>query len=419
LLWRALYKKKGPTGNMNRPPLQGIRVADFTWLWAGAYATGLLAMLGAEVIKIESMNRVDQTRTMTFTIGKAFQGVEESPVFNTINLNKLSVKLNLKQPRAVELAKRIVKISDVVAENMRPGAMEKLGLSYEVLKGIKPDIIMLSSSAFGDAGPFRTYGGYAPNFTCASGLANLTGYSDGTPNPMTGSTDLMAAISGAFALVVALNYKQRTGRGQHIDLSSVESQSSLAGSALMEYLVNGRVQHRMGNRDQIMAPHNCYRCRGEQKWVSIAVSTPEEWDAFCGVLGNPDWTGEERFSDAYERWRNQEELDRLVTEWTLSYTHYEVTAMLQKAGVAAMPSLSNEEIVHDPHFKHRGTSMTVEHPVMGSQVVFGVPWHFSKTPVKVHKASPIMGESNDYVFGELLGLSSDEINRFVDEKIIY
>ena len=403
----------------NRALLQGIRVADFTWLWAGAYATGLLAMLGAEVIKIESMNRVDQTRTMTFTIGKAFEGVENSPVFNSINLNKLSVKLNLKEPKAVEIAKRIVEISDVAAENMRPGAMEKLGIGYEVLKQLKPDIIMLSSSAFGAKGPFRTYGGYAPNFTCASGLAHLTGYSDGTPNPMTGSTDLMAAISGAFALVVALNHKQRTGRGQHIDVSSVESQSALAGNALMEYLIDGRVQHRIGNRDQIMAPHNCYPCRGEQKWVSIAISTPGEWRAFCNAIGSPAWTEEERFADSYMRWNNQDELDRLVSEWTITRTHYEVMELMQKAGVAAMPSLSNEEIVHNPHFKHRGISTTVNHPVMGEQVVFGVPWHFSRTPVKVTKASPIMGESNDYVFGELLGMSSDEIRRLVDEGVIY
>jgi benzylsuccinate CoA-transferase BbsF subunit len=202
-------------------------------------------------------------------------------------------------------------------------------------------------------------------------------------------------------------------------MSSVESQSALAGNALMTYMVNGRVQNRVGNRDQVMAPHNCYRCKGAQKWVSIAVSTPEEWDAFCTVLGNPDWTGEERFADAYGRWNNQEELDRLVTEWTLNYTHYEVTDMMQKAGVAAMPSFSNEEIVHDPHFKHRSISTTVEHPVMGEQVVFGVPWRFSKTPVKVRKASPIMGESNDYVFGELLGLSADEIAQLIEDKVIF
>jgi benzylsuccinate CoA-transferase BbsF subunit len=297
--------------------------------------------------------------------------------------------------------------------------MERLGLGYDVLKEIKPDIIMLSSSAFGSKGPLRTYGGYAPNFAGGSGLANLTGYSDGTPNPMTGSTDLMSAVTGAFAVVAALNCRQQTGEGQNIDLSSLESQSALAGDALMEYLMNGRVQHRRGNRDRIMAPHNCYRCRGEDKWVSIAIATGEEWDALCGVMDNPDWVREPRFADAYGRWSNQDELDRLVTEWTINYTHYEVTEMLQNAGVAAMPSLSNEEIVNDPHFKHRGISTTVEHPVMGEQVVFGVPWRFSKTPAVVTKASPLMGESHGYVFGELLGLSDDEISRLTEEGAIY
>jgi len=404
---------------MNRTALQGIRVADFSWLWAGSYATGLLALMGAEVIKIESMTAVDQTRVMSFTIGKSFEGVESSYVFNAINSNKLSVKLNLKKPQAIDLAKRIVQVSDIVAENMRPGTMERLGLGYNVLKDVKPDIIMLASSAFGGKGPQRVYGGYAPGFACASGLANLTGYRDRTPNPMTGSTDLMAAITGAFALIIALNYKQKTGLGQYIDLSSVESQAILAGDTIMEYLMNGRVQYRDGNRDRIMAPHNCYRCRGEDKWVSIAISTPEEWNSFCEILGNPPWTRDERFADAYERWKNQEELDKLVTAWTLNYTHYEVTDMLQKAGVAAMPSLSNEEIVNDPHFKQRGESTTVEHPVMGKVAVFGVPWRFSKTPAKITKAAPVMGESNNYVFRELLGLSSNEISRLVEEKVIF
>ena len=306
---------------MNRNALQGIRVADFTWLWAGSYATGLLALMGAEVIKIESMTAVDQTRVMSFTIGKAFEGVESSFVFNAINLNKLSVKLNLKKPQAVDLAKRLVQVSDIVAENMRPGTMERLGLGYNVLSNVKPDIIMLSSSAFGGKGPQRAYKGYAPSFACASGLANLTGYGDRAPNPMTGSTDLMAAITGAFALIAAMNYKQRTGLGQYIDLSSVESQAILAGDTIMDYLMNGRVQYRDGNRDRIMAPHNCYRCRGDDKWVSIAISTPEEWNSFCEALGNPSWTRDKKFADTYERWKNQEELDRLIAAWTLNYTH--------------------------------------------------------------------------------------------------
>ena len=404
---------------MKRAALEGVRIADFCWLWAGAYATGLMALLGAEVIKIESMARVDPSRMMTLTIGQAFEGVEHSPVFNSINLNKLSVKLNLKLPKAVELAKKIIQISDVASQNMRPGAMDKMGLGYETLREVKPDIIMLSSSSFGAEGPLRRYGGYAPSFAAYSGLTHLTGYSDAPPNPMTGSTDLMSATTSAFAIIAALNHRQNTGQGQHIDLSSVESLAVFTGDALMDYIMNGRVRSRRGNQDDIMAPHNCYRCRGNDKWVSIAVSKEDEWQAFCQVMGNPDWTRDEKFSDAYCRWKYQEELDRLVTEWTVNYTHYEVTEMLQKVGVAAMPSFSNQEIFSDPHFKERKLAVEVEHPVMGKQVVLGAPWKLSETPAKVTKASPTMGENDEYVFGELLGMPSSEIKQLMDEQVIY
>ncbi len=404
---------------MRRAALEGVRIADFCWLWAGAYATGLLAFLGAEVIKIESMARVDPSRRMTLTIGQAFEGVDHSPVFNSINLNKLSIKLNLKQPKAVELAKRIVQISDVASQNMRPGAMDKMGLGYEALKEVKPDIIMMSSSSFGAEGPLRRYGGYAPSFAAYSGLTHLTGYRDGPPNPVTGSTDLMSATTGAFSILAALNHRQNTGQGQHIDLSSVESLAVFTGDALMDFIMNGRVRSRRGNRDDIMAPHNCYRCRGDDKWVSIAVSTEEEWQAFCHIMGNPDWTRDGKFSDARSRWQNQEELDRLVTEWTVNYTHYEVTGILQKAGVAAFPSLSNQEIFSDPHFKERKLAVEVEHPIMGKQVVLGAPWKLSETPAEVTKASPTMGENNEYVFGELLGMPGSEIKQLMDEQVIY
>ena len=404
---------------MNRYALEGVRIADFCWLWAGAYATGLLALLGAEVIKIESMARPDPSRKMTLTIGQAFDGVEHSPVFNSINLNKLSVRLNLKQPAAVELAKKIVQISDVASENMRPGAMDSIGLGYDVLKEVKPDIIMLSSSAFGAEGPLRRYGGYAPSFACYSGLAHLTGYSDGPPNPLTGSTDLMSATTSAFAIMAALNHRQHTGQGQHIDMASVESLAVFTGDALMEYIMNGRVQSRNGNHDRIMAPHNCYRCRGDDKWVSIAVATDEEWQAFCNAAGHPEWASDERFSDTYSRWKNERELNDLIGEWTVNYTHYEVTEILQKAGVAAIPSFSNEEIFSDPHFKARELAIEVEHPSMGKQVVLGPPWRLSETPARVTKSAPTIGENNEYVFGEILGMSGKEIARLIEEEIIY
>ena len=399
--------------------LEGVRIADFCWSWAGAYATGLLAFLGAEVIKIESMARLDPSRVMTLTIGQSFEGVDNSPIFNSINLNKLSVRLNLKKPQAVMLAKDIIRLSDVVSENMRPGAMEGVGLGYDVLKEVKPDIVMLSSSAFGSEGPLRRYGGYAPSFACYSGLAHLTGYNDGPPNPLTGSTDLMSATTSAFAIMAALNHRQQTGQGQYIDLSSVESLSVFTGDALMDYIMNGRVQTRNGNHDRIMAPHNCYRCKGDDKWISIAVATDEEWQALCNAVGHPEWASDERFADAYRRWKNEEALDELIGEWTINRTHYEAMEILQSAGVAAMPSFSNEEIFNDPHFKARGLAVEVSHPVMGNQIVLGPPWRLTETPAGVVKAAPLIGEHNEYVFGELLGMPTTEIKRLIDDEVIY
>jgi len=207
------------------------------------------------------------------------------------------------------------------------------------------------------------------------------------PNPMTGSTDLMSATTSAFAILAALNYRQQTGYGQYIDLSSVESLAVFTGDALMEYIMNGRVQSRNSNRDRIMAPHNCYRCQGEDKWVSIAVANDDEWQALCQAAGNPEWAMDERFADVFGRWKNQEELDRIIAGWTISLTHYEVTQILQKAGVAAMPSFSNAEIFADPHFKERGLAVEVQHPAMGKQVVLGPPWRFSETPRQGHQVS--------------------------------
>jgi len=403
---------------MHRSALQGVRIADFTWVWAGPYATMLLAYLGAEVIKIESRTRVDSARLGSITTGQVSSDLDSSSVFNNVNLNKLGVTLDLSRPKGVELAKRIVRISDVVAENMRPGAMARLGLGYEDLVQIKPDIIMLSSSAFGATGPYREYIGYAPHFSAFSGLAYAAGYADGEPNILTGSTDIRSATTSAFAILAALNYRQRTGQGQHIDLSSSETLSVLIGEILMDYTMNHRQPSRHGNRDAIMAPHNCYRCKGDDKWVSIAVATDQEWEALCQAMGNPEWTRDERFSDAYSRWQNQEHLDRLIGRWTMNYSHYEVMELLQASGIAAMPSFSAEELFADPHLRERKAVTDVEHPVMGKQVVLNPPWKLSATPAKIERAGPVLGEHNEYVFGQLLGMPKEEIAQLIEEKVI-
>ncbi len=400
-------------------PLRGIRIADFTWAWAGSHATELLALLGAEVIKIESMQRIDFVRLRSFTTGQEFIGVDESTVFNDLNLAKLSIKLNLSKPEAIELAKKLVSLSDLVTQNMRPGVMERLGLGYEALKEVKPDIIYLSSSARGATGPERGYSGYAPNFAAISGLSHVTGIPDGWPLSLAGEIDLGSAVTSTFAILAALNYHLRTGEGQHIDLSSSDSMSVLIGDVLMDYLANGRVQSRKGNLDEFMAPHNCYRCKGEDEWVSIAVATGEEWAALCEVLGNPGWAKEQRFLTASARWQNQEELDRLIEQWTRNYSHYEVMEMLQEAGVAAMPCFNAEEVYKNPHLNYRQCWAKVVHPLIGEQVVLTPPWKLSATPVKVSSAAPLFGQHSSYVFRELLGMTDEEISRLEEEQVIY
>ena len=411
---------------MARGALEGVRITDFTWVWAGPYATLLLAFMGAQVIKVESLRSLDTARVQSITTGQRFDHPDESTVFLNLNLNKLGVRLNLSKPGAVELARQLIKVSDVVTQNMRPGTLERFGLGYEAARELRPDIVYLSSSAFGSTGPFWNYAGYAPGFAAFSGIAQICGYPDGPPNTMSGATDLMSAANSAFAVLAALNYRARTGQGQHIDLSSPESLSVLIGDMLMDYTMNRRIQGRMGNRDSIMAPHNVYRCQpflgkdqGEDRWISIAVATDEEWQALCRVLGYPEWAQDPRFADAYSRWQHQEEIDRHLGRWAADHTPYEAMEIFQKAGVAAAPSMSAQDLFTDPHLRERGFSSEVEHPVVGRKTVIGPPWKLSQTPALVSGPSPLLGEHNRYVFGDILGLNYEEIARLEQEGILY
>lgn len=404
---------------MFKDALKGIRVADFSWIWAGPYAASLLAYMGAEVIKIESRSRIDQTRKGTIMDTDNFDGLNYSPTFNNANLNKKGVSIDISKPEGAALAKRIVAECDIVISNMRPGKMEKLGLGYEDLAKVKEDIIMIESSGFGATGPYRSYAGFAPIFASFGGLAYVTGYADGEPNVMSGVQDLRAGTLSAFIVLAALLHRQKTGEGQYIDLSSSECLSTLIGPELMEFTMNGRSPFRNGNQDAVMAPHGCYRCRGEDKWISIAVATDGEWKALCEAMGNPEWCRSREYGDSFGRWKNRETLDKRLGEWTINYTHYELMERLQKAGVAAMPSFNAEEILNDPHTKERELFTTVHHPKIGDQVVMNPAWRFSETPARITKAGPLMGENNDEIFGSLLGMEQPEIEVLKEKKIIY
>jgi crotonobetainyl-CoA:carnitine CoA-transferase CaiB-like acyl-CoA transferase len=379
----------------------------------------LLGFLGAEVIKVESRRRLDHARNLSFSTGKRFSGPNESSVFNNLNLNKKSVTLNLSKPRAVEIAKLLVGHSDVVMENMRPGVIPRLGLGYEVLAQVKPELIYISSSSCGQTGPQREYVGYAPTFAALGGLSHITGYEDWPPSNFMGSMDLRSATTSAFAILTALIYRQKTGQGQYIDLASQETIAVLAGDVLLNYFMNGRVTGRQGNKDEWMAPHNCYRCRGEDNWVSIAVADDGEWQALCRVMGRPELTADQRFDTPAARLKNREDLDALISQWTKDQDYYAVTEILQKAGVAAAPSLSSEGLFYDPHLRSRGVYFQLDHPFIGKDWVITPPWRFSETAARISRHSPLLGEHNEEIFGRMLGLSAEEIKALEEEEVIY
>ncbi len=400
-----------PTG-----PLSGIRVADLTWAWAGPHGSLLLAMLGAEVIKVESRARLDHSRVHSLTGGSVRGGIDESPIFHHLNLGKRSVTLDLRKDRARDLVRRLVAESDVVVQNMRPGVLDRLGLGYEDLRKVKSDLVMLSSSAVGATGPERAYAGYAPTFTCLSGMADISGHPDEPPLALSGSVDLRVGTASAFAVLAALIHRRRTGEGQHIDLSSTEVMSSMMGEAFVGYSLTGRVPERVGNRDEKMAPHGCYRCRGEGEWITIAVAEDREWESFKSLVADPALTRED-FATGATRLRHQDALDEIIGRWTCKREPHETVEALQRAGIAAAVMQSGQSLSRDPHLRERGVFETVDHPLLGETRVVGPPWRMdgAHTP----GPAPLLGQHNQYVLHEILGLEPQEIEALVDEGVVY
>lgn len=395
--------------------LAGVRVLDFTSLLAGPFATLFLGFLGAEIIKVESRMQVDGARRPPYS----YDDPENSPVFNTLNLNKQSVQLNLKEPEAVDLALQIASVSDAVVENMRPGVMQRLGLSYEKLLEVNPTLVMVSISNGGASGPESTFPGYANVFNSMSGLGHLTGYPDAPPTELRDSIDARVASTASLALLMGLFHRLRTGEGQFIDLSSRESIIVYTGEALMDFAMNSRVSQSQGNRDTGAAPQGCYPCQGDDAWVTISVAGQEEWRALCSATGHQEWLEDLRFADPISRHKNQDELDELIARWTSGRPANDAAETLQKAGVSAAPSMSSRELVADDHLSSRGTWGSIEHPFMGPQTVQGPPWKFSSTPAAIRTPGPLMGQHNPDVLMELLGASERQLEDWKERRVVY
>jgi benzylsuccinate CoA-transferase BbsF subunit len=401
---------------MVRLPLDNYRVVDFGWVAAAPLLGALLADAGAEVIKVESQARWDTSR---FTPDNRSRNPNKDPWFHCLNRGKLGITLDLSKSKAIELIRELVIRSDIVIENFSPGVMQRLGLDYKSLMELKPEIIMISMSSCGQYGPFSSITTYGPSLNGLAGVDSMVGYSNeavlGMQQPF---ADFNAAIHGLFAVLVALRQRQETGEGDYIDLAQLESLICPIGEAIMEYTMNGRVLGTLGNSHRTMAPHNNYPCKGEDKWVSIAVNTQKEWYNFCQALGNPAWCSDERFADSYRRLKNRSELDRLISQWTREHTDYEVTEILQQAGVAAIPCMDIEERYFDPHFEERELFLNLLDIEKDTFVLTNVPYRMSRTPGKIQRTAPMIGQHNSHVFGNILGLSQGEIARLEEERVI-
>ncbi len=422
---------------MPRPPLSNVRVVDLGSAWAGPMAGHLLADMGAEVIKVESRARMDGMRLgrpmipienygEDLTGGDRGLWPELQPVFHGLNRNKLSVTLNLRTEAGRAILKRLASVSDVVLANFSPGVLERLGMDHSSLRRVKPDIIVASMPAFGDTGPLRDMVAYAPIIQAMSGMMSLVGYAPEEGEPLVGElqaawSDTVAALCTALGVVAALRHRNRTGQGQYVEAAHLEGTAALLGVPMLEYQMTGEIPVPPGNDDPDFAPHNNYPCAGEDAWVAIAVRTDEEWRTLAGVIENDGagLTDDARFADRSSRWINRRELDVRIAAWTRSLTPQQVTERLQTAGVAAMPVMNIADQFADPHLNARETYVEIDHPHVGAEMVYGVPWRFSDTPGTVRAPAPFLGQHNEYVLQQLLGMDETRVDELVVQQVVY
>ena len=423
---------QGSSGATGALPLANYRVVDFGTAWAGPMAAQLLGDLGAEVIKVESRARMDGLRLGRPLVGEDIVGGDRGmwpdlqPVFHSINRNKSSVTLDLKTAEGLAMVKELIARSDLVLNNFSPGVLERLGLDYPALRRLCPDIILVSMPSVGSTGPLRDLLAYAPIIQALSGLMSLVGYPNeaGSEEPLVGEfqspwSDAVASMHAAIAAVAALFHRNRTGQGQEIEVAQLEATTSMLGEALLGIQMGGEPTGPNGNRDHAFAPQGNYPCADEDRWISIAIRTEEEWDNLRAAMGSPAWAKAPGFARFGDRVRNAQALDQGVANWTRGLTADEATQVLQAHGVAAMPVMNIEHQFLDPHLQERGTYGAVEHPLLGTEWIYGLPWVFSATPGSLRQAAPNLGQHNESIVCDLLGHSRARLEHLVEQQAVY
>lgn len=392
-----------------RPPLEGLKVCDFSWVFAGPAATRVLADWGATVVKVESTKSLDALRT-----GQPFKdgvvGPERSANFCNANVGKLGLTLDLGKPQGREVALRLAEWADVVVENFSPKAMKNWGLDFETLRERNPGLIMMSTCLSGATGPQASLAGYGTMGAAMAGFHEMTGWPDRPPaGPFLAYTDYVTPKYIAASVLAALDHRGRTGWGQHIDLSQTEAALHFLAPVMLDYAVNERRRTRDGNNSEESAPHAVFPCAGEDSWIAIAATTEEEWRALCTTAEHPEWATDERFALFPTRYGHREQLEELISQWTSEYPVAELEERLQAAGVPAHRVSTASDILADPQLVARGHFTLVEQPEVGAVTVETPRFRLSQSAFVPPQPAPTLGQHNDFVLREILRMSDDEI----------
>ena len=403
---------------MPKQVFEGLKVADFSWVAVGPAISRELALHGATVVRVECHRYPDTLRTAgPFKDG--ITGIDRSGFYAAYNTNKYGISVDLNMEKGREIGRKLVAWADVVTDSMTPGAMAKWGLDYESCVKINPGIIYYSTTQMGQKGPYSAFKGYGALGVAYSGYFYLNGWPGGEPLPLFNNySDFISPYYLYTGLVAALLYRRRTGKGMYLDQSQVEVGVNFLAPQVLDYIVNGRVACRMGNRDPYMAPHNIFQCSEPDRWVAIAVPNDDAWSALCSTMGRPELATDPEYASFKSRKANEDALEALIGEWAAGFTSDELVKMLQDSGVPAGPVESAEDLFNDPQLQHRQHFKTLEHPVIGPQAYQHPSYRMTCSPCDLRKPGPCLGGDNEYVYKEILGLSDDEIADLLIEGVI-
>ena len=404
---------------MDNSVFSGIKIVGFSWAMVGVLTMKYFADYGATVIRIETSKRPDVSRTSPpFKDGRP--GMNRAGYFNYFSANMLSMTLNMSNPLAFGVAKKLIAQADIVTENFTPGIMEKWGLGYEALKEMKPDIIMLRQNGFGLFGPYAHLPAFGMVLAAVAGLPNFIGWPDRGPLPVgVGAyTDCISPRFASAAVIAALEYRNRTGKGQLLDLSQLETAIYFILPAILEYVTNGREPLLMGNACPYAVPHGVYPCKGKDRWCTIAVFNDEQWSQLCKVIGKPEYIEDSRFKTLLKRKENEKEVDRFMAEWTVHLPPEEVMAKMQAAGVPSGVVENAADLFSDPQLRERGLFWPMNHSEMGLFTHLGANFELSKTPAQPEMPSPCLGEHTEYVCTKILGISDEEFVKLLGAGVL-